>query len=109
MTLYPPLSCHYQSLATDNPSSHFQSLTIDDPSFHYQSITTDDPSFYYESLMPDEQPFPYQFESGLGPFAEALHNAFRYKIRCPTCPGNPRQPGHNKDTAGKTNASGNRL
>jgi hypothetical protein len=58
--------------------------------------------------MPDEQPFPYQFEGGMGPFAEALHNAFRYKIRCPTCPGNPRQPGHNKDTAGKTNASGKR-
>jgi hypothetical protein len=58
--------------------------------------------------MPDEQPFPYQFESGLGPFAEALHNAFRYKIRCPTCPGNPQQPGHNRDTAGKTNASGKR-
>ena len=40
-------------------------------------------------------------EGGKFHLAEALFNAFKYKIRCPCCAGNLTQPGFIKDAAGK--------
>src|ERR1700716_3545066 len=51
---------------------------------------------------------PSQFiaEGGKFHLAEALFNAFKYKIRCPRCAGNATQPGFIKDAGGKGGKDG---
>ena len=63
------------------------------------------PSNRLTSPMPSS-PSKYVAEGGKFHLAEALFNAFRYKIRCPSCAGNPAQPGFIKDEGGKGGKQG---
>lgn len=51
-------------------------------------------------------PSKFVAEGGKFHLAEALFNAFRYKIRCPSCAGNPTRPGFIKDEGGKGGKEG---
>jgi hypothetical protein len=48
----------------------------------------------------------FLIEGGKFHLAEALFDAFRFKIRCPYCEGNPREAGFIKDQGGKSGAGG---
>ena len=41
-------------------------------------------------------------EGGRQPLAQALFDSYKYKIRCPTCPGTVGAKGFNLDSAGKS-------
>ena len=57
-------------------------------------------------MAPSRRSKDFVLEGGKYPLAEALHDAFRFKIRCPDCVGNPLKPGFNKDEAGKRGKDG---
>jgi hypothetical protein len=57
-------------------------------------------------MAPPRPPKDFVHEGGKYHLADALHNTFRFKIRCPDCIGNPRKPGFNKDEAGKGGKDG---
>jgi hypothetical protein len=52
------------------------------------------------------QPSRFVVEGGKFHLAEALFNKFKFKIRCPHCPGTPREAGFIKDQAGKGGLGG---
>lgn len=53
-------------------------------------------------------PKDFVLEGGKYHLAEALFNAFKFKIRCPHCVGNPREAGFIKDQGGKGGPDGQR-
>ena len=48
----------------------------------------------------------YAPEGGKLFLAQAIFNAYRFLVRCPSCPGNPTKPGFIKDEAGKAPKDG---
>lgn len=57
-------------------------------------------------MAPSHPSKSFVLEGGKYHLANALHNAFKFKIRCPDCVGNPLKPGFNKDEAGKGGKDG---
>src|SRR6266699_613541 len=52
--------------------------------------------------MPHLSPPRFHIEGGKFHLAEALFDSFKFKVRCPQCAGNPRDPGFIKDQGGKS-------
>jgi len=57
-------------------------------------------------MTPSHPSKGFVLEGGKYHLAEALHNAFKLRIRCPSCEGNLREPGFIRDQSGKSGLNG---